>query len=167
MLDILSHSIVITMINLIVLFLVLRWLLWRPVSEFLEKRRQSVISDIEAAKDDRQRAEELVEQHKKLIDEGRQEAASIIEAAGRQAEARREEILAQAQQEADAIVQRATVEISQQRERAVQELRQEVSTLAVAVAEKLLSRSLNAKDQGLLIKQATEELGEDYAKYSS
>jgi F-type H+-transporting ATPase subunit b len=147
--------------------LVLRWLLWRPVSEFLEKRRQSVINDIEAAKEDRQRAEELVEQHKKLIEEGRREAASIIEAAGRQAEARREEILAQAQKEAEAIVQRATIEISQQRDKAVQELRQEVSALAVAVAEKMIARSLDIKDQQVLLKQAVEELGEGYAKYSS
>ena len=162
MLDILSHSIVITMINLIVLFLVLRWLLWRPVSEFLEKRRQSVINEIEAAREDRQRAEELVEQHKELIEEGRKEAALIIEAAGRQAEARREEILAQAQKEADAIVQRATVEISQQRDKAVQQLRQEVSALAVAVAEKMIVRSLDIKDQKHFLKKAVEELGEDY-----
>lgn len=167
MLDILSHSIVITMINLIVLFVVLRWLLWRPVSEFLERRRQSVIDDIEAAREDRQRAEDLVEQHKELIEEGRQEASSIIEAAGRQAETLREEIVAQAQKEADAIVQRATVEISQQREKAVQELRQEVSKLAVAIAEKMIVRSLDIKDQKQLLKQAAEELGEDYAKYSS
>lgn len=165
--DIVLPTIVITMINLLVLFFLLRWLLWRPVSEFLEKRRQMVANDIDAARRNKEESEELLARHRQLLEEGRKEAAGIIDAAARQGEARREEIIQQARQEAEQILGRARMEIQRQRDKAVEELRQEVATLAVAMAEKLLARTVEVTDQQQYFRQALEELGENYEKYSS
>lgn len=167
LLDIVLPSIVITMINLLVLFFLLRWLLWRPVSEFLEKRRQKVASDIDTARRNKEESEELLARHRQLLEEGRQEAAGIIDAAARQAEARSEDIIRQARQEAEQIVKRAHTEIQRQRDKAVEELRQEVSVLAVTIAEKMLTRAVEVPDQQQYFRQALEELGENYGNYSS
>ena len=42
--------------NIFILFMLLSYILFNPVREFLEKRRQKVADDVEAAKKDRQEA---------------------------------------------------------------------------------------------------------------
>lgn len=160
-------TIIITMVNLIVLFLILRLLFWKPVSEFLEKRRQMINDDLDKAKADREEAQRLLEEHRQLVAQNKGEAAKIIENAVRQADERKEEIIVQAGQEAAAMIERAKLEIAREKAKVVQELRSEISTLSVAVAEKILARSLTKQDQDQIFAQVVEEMGESYAKYGS
>ncbi|MDD4658226.1 MAG: F0F1 ATP synthase subunit B [Eubacteriales bacterium] len=148
----------ITIVNLIVLFLILRKLLWKPVSAFLEKRRQLINADLDNAKQDREEAQRLLEEHRQLVAENKQEAAKIIDNAVRQADMRKEEIIAQAGQEAAAMLERAKAEIAQEQVKVMEELRADISNLAVTVAEKMLARNLTAQDQEAIFTAVLEEL---------
>ena len=148
----------ITIINLLVLFLILRKLFWKPVSEFLEKRRQIISDDLDKAKQDRIEAQELLEEHRQLIAQNKGEAAKIIEAAVHQAELRKDEIIAQTGQEAASMLERAKAEIAQERLKVMEELRADISNLSVAVAEKMLARKLTAADQEAIFTAVLEEL---------
>lgn len=156
-----------TIVNLIATFLLLRWLLLKPVSEFLEKRRQMVHNDLDKAKEDREKAQQLLEEHQKMLAEGRGEAASIVEAAVRQAGQRREELLVKAEKEAAAVLERAKIEIAREQAKAIEQLRTEVTALSIAVAEKMLAHSVSVQDQDRMLAEALEELEGSYAKYSS
>jgi F-type H+-transporting ATPase subunit b len=144
--------------NLLVLFLILRWLFWKPVSEFLDKRRQMINDDLDNAKQDREEAQELLEEHRQLIARNKGEAAKIIETAVRQAELRKDEIIAHAGQEAAVMLERAKAEIAQERLKVMEELRADISNLSVAVAEKMLARNLTAADQEAIFTAVLEEL---------
>lgn len=167
MLDFLMDRIVVTVINLFALFLIMRWLLFKPVSEFLEKRRQMVREEIDSAKSSREQAESLLQEHQELLANSKGEASRIIDEAMRQADTRRQELLVKAEQEAAAVVERAKVEIAQEQAKAIEQLRTEVSTLSIAVAEKMLARSVSEQDQERIFNEVLEELEETYAKYGS
>lgn len=167
MLDITPSTIIATIINLAAMFLLLRWLLLKPVSEFLEKRRQMIHEDLNNAKLDRERAQQLLEEHREMLAQGKGEAASIIETAMRQADQRRDELIAKAEEDAAAIIERAKLEIAREQAKAVEQLRTEITTLSVAVAEKLLAHSVSDQDKDRIFNEVLEELEESYAKYSS
>ncbi len=150
--------IAITIVNLVFLFLILRWLLWRPVSEFLEKRRQMIGADLDSAREDKEKAAVLLEEHRRLVAENRVEAAKVIEAALRQADLRKEEIIVEAAKETAAQLERAKIEIARERARVIEELRADISNLAVTVAEKMLARKLTDSDREHIFAAAIEEL---------
>lgn len=167
MLDFDPITVISTIINLLVIFLLLRWLLLKPVNQFLEQRRQQIHDDLDGAKKDREEAQKLLEKHQRMLDQGKGEAAKIVEEAMRQAELRREEMLAKAQEEAAQVLERAKAEIAQEQAKAIGQLRTEISTLSVAVAEKMLAHSVTPDDQDNIFNQVLEEMEEDYAKYGS
>lgn len=147
-----------TIVNLLFLFAILRWLFWKPVSEFLDKRRQMVNDDLDNAKRDREEAEILLAEHRQLIAENKETAAKVIDEAIRQADLRKEEIIAAAGREAAALLQRAKGEIDLERAKVVEELRADISGLAVAVAEKTLARALTPQDRSAFLAAALKEL---------
>lgn len=151
-------SIGLTIFNLLVLFLILRKIFWKPVSAFLEKRRQGINDDLDNARRDREEAEQLLAEHRRLIAANKEEAAKVINAAISQGELRKDEIIAQAGQEAALLVERAKAEIAQERNKALEELRTEISQLAIVVAEKMLARSLTAADRESIFTAALEEV---------
>lgn len=158
MLDLSPQNFALTIINLIVLYVLLRLLLFKPVNNLLEQRREKVHADLDNARKDREEAQRLLEEHRQLVADNKAEAAKIIDAAVGQAEARKDEIIAQAGQEALALLQRAKDEIALERVKVLQELRADISGLAVAIAEKTLARTLTPQDQQAFFNAVLEEM---------
>lgn len=167
MLDLSPYTITFTIVNVIALFLLLRWLLLKPVSKFLEDRRQLIHNDLDNASRDKEEARQLLEEHRKMLAQGKGEATKIVEEAIRQAELRREELIAKAEQEAAAVLERAKVEIGREQAKAMEQLRSEIASLSVAVAEKMLARTVSDLDQDRIFNEVLEELEGSYAKYGS
>lgn len=167
MLGIDPTTFIITIVNLITLFIILRLLFFKPVAEFLERRREKIHDDLDNAQQQREEAGRLLEEHRAMMAQAKAEAAKIIEAAMAQADQRRDELIAKAGAEAAAILERAKVEIGQEQAKALEQLRTEVASLSVAVAEKLLARSISEVDQDKIFEQVLEELELSYEKYSS
>ena len=158
MLELDPVTVILTIVNLLVLFLILRKLFWRPISEFLDKRRQMVNDDLDNARRDREEARGLLEEHRRLIAQHKSEGAEIIQTATRQADARKEEIILEAGREAAALAERAKAELALERLRALEELRTEIMDLAVAAAEKMLVRNLSSQDKEAFIDSALKEI---------
>ena len=136
LLDLNPQEFVITIINLIVLYILLRVLFFKPVSNFLEQRREKVHADLDNARRDREEAQRLLKEHRQLVADNKAEAAKIIDQAVRQAEGRKDEIIAEASQEAQALLQRAKTEIAQERAKVLQELRADISVYLLPLWKK-------------------------------
>ncbi len=158
LLDLNPQEFVITIINLIVLYILLRVLFFKPVSNFLEQRREKVHADLDNARRDREEAQRLLEEHRQLVADNKAEAAKIIDQAVRQAEGRKDEIIAEASQEAQAMLQRAKTEIAQERAKVLQELRADISGLSVAIVENTLARTLTPQDQQAIFDAVLKEM---------
>ena len=75
-------------------------------------------------------------------------------------QAREEEIIRQANAEADAIRSKASADIAQEKKKAVNEAKDEISVIAMAIAGKVVGRSITEEDNAGLIDQFIDELGE-------
>jgi F-type H+-transporting ATPase subunit b len=149
-----------TLIAQMLVFLILVWFtmkyIWPPILKAMEDRAKRIAEGLEAA--DRARRE-LVEADTRAAEEvkkARAEAAVIIERANQQAgqivdKARADALLEAAKQKAQ-----AQADIDNMAHRARAELRGQVATLAVAGAEKILGREVNAATHKDLLDQLVE-----------
>ena len=131
---------------------------WPPIMGAIEER-QATIADGLAASD--RAAKELELAQDKAISqlkEAKVEAASIVDAAKKHEAKIVEEAAGKAQAEKERIIASGHAEIETERNRAREELRAQVAVLAVAGAEKILERSIDAAAHSDILDKLVAEL---------
>jgi F-type H+-transporting ATPase subunit b len=153
-----SVTFFITIINLLILFFVLRALLFKPVSKFIKARAGKIQDDIDKAERDKRDAKQLLEQYEKKLSDADAEAELIIKGAREQAEADAERIKENGRKEAEAIIAAAKVQAETERRAAMVLFRAEAAVLVVNAAGRLLKRELAGEDQLRFAREALKEL---------
>lgn len=154
------HDVVLTGINVFILFFALSYLLFNPVRDVLEKRRKKIADELEQAASDKSTAEALKAEYEAKIKEVNKEAESILEAARKKAKVREAEMLDEAKAEAARIIERANREVELERKKALDEMKQEIVDIAAMMAVKAVGNSINVKIQDALIDETLKEMGE-------
>ena len=130
---------------------------WPPLLTAIEERRKTIADGLAAAEKGSKSLDEAKVQIAGLLDEARGQARQILDQAQARANAMGEEARAGADQERTRIIQSAQAEVDQQINRARDELRAQVAAVAVAGAEKILGREIDAgKHQDLLDRLAAQ-----------
>ena len=155
------NDVVITGINIFILFFALSYLLFNPARDFLEKRRKKIADELEQAALDQKSAAEMKAEYDAKLKAVNKEADAILEEARRKAKHREAEILDEARAEAARIVERAGKEIELERKKALDEMKQEVVSIASLMAGKVVAASIDTKVQDALIDETLKEMGEN------
>jgi F-type H+-transporting ATPase subunit b len=144
----------------ILFFFMWRWAVPR-LNQALETRRQKIQGDLEKAEQAKNEAEKLLEDYRTQLSGAREEANRVIDEARKTAEQLRRDMEAKAEKEYQAIVGRAQEEIRAERDRVFEDLKAQVGELSVAIAGKVVGRSLDRdKDlHGKLVDDYIKELG--------
>lgn len=147
-------------INFLVLFFVLRKLLWKPLLDMMEQREQEIKGNLEAAASARGEADELRGRYQEQVAKAQREAQEILNRAAKQAEDNRNEATERARREAALIIEKAEESIRREKEQAITELRSEVANLAVLAAGKVVGKTLTGYDHQQLAREFIKEVGE-------
>lgn len=145
----------------IILFVVLRHFLFKPVSKFLNDRREKIQNDLTEAKSEREEAADLKRQYEMKIEAAKKEAQEILESARVRGEEMKEEIIAKAKKEAENIMERTNKEIERQRQKAIDDLKTEVVTIAMMAASKVIDKNLDENAHREMITKFINEVGEN------
>ena len=127
-----------TWITFFVVLILLYKVALKPILSAISEREDSIRTDIEDARRQREEAEALLEKHRKMVAEADMEAQKMIREAQSLAEKSRAEIVDKAREEATVLVEKAKMEIEKQKDDALKSLRAEVVDLALGAAEKVL-----------------------------
>lgn len=163
-LDVISVNlwqILISLANLVLLFLAVKKFLYRPVKEMMERRRLNIEEDYDAAREARHRALAEQKQYEKKLKDAKEEAQEMVQEAAKNASFREKEILAQAKEEADRILVRAKEDADLEMKKAEEQIRREIAEVSASLTEKLLSREADEKDHDRWITSFTDEMGEE------
>ncbi|MCI5816969.1 F0F1 ATP synthase subunit B [Ruminococcus sp.] len=163
MLDFLSidvGSLLFTLLNTLILFLVIKHFLFGRVHAVLEARQQEVAKTYQEAEDASKHASQLEQEYTGLMQNAKTESEQLIRNATRTAQTRSEEILAQARKDSGDMLEHAAEQIEQDKKRARNQLRGEISDLAVEVARKVVERDLNSGDHDRLISDFIDSVGD-------
>ena len=160
-LDLISVNIphiIITIINLLILFLLIKKFLFKPVQRILDARK----AEVDKIYADAARAQQAADADKKLYSEKLEtadaEADALLQSAAKKAEEHSDQVLAEASEKAAAMLKKAEADIAQERKKAVNDIKDEISDLSVAIAGKVIGREISADDHRALIDGFIEEL---------
>lgn len=154
------YTIVFQLINIAVLFYFLKRLLYKPVGNFLERRREEIKQQFAEAENKRQEAQKLYAEYNKRLEHSREEIEGIIGQAKKEAELLRRELLEKARQEASSLLENARRDIERQKARALSEVTEKVADLSVEISSKILEERLSPEDHHRLIQKAMERMDE-------
>lgn len=145
------------MINFFLLFGLLTFLLYRPVTRTLDERAAKIKDSLEKAEQIKQESVRAEESVRAQIEAGRKEGQAIVAQAQQNADRVKEEAKGEARKEAEAVMQKAQAQIEADREESFNKLRREFADLAVLAAEKVIEQSLDKKGHQKLIDKVLEE----------
>ena len=134
-------TIVCVVINLLILYVLFRLILYKRVMGVIEKRQEMIQNEITQAADSRQEADRLKAHYEEQIGGAKEESARIVEEAEQRGEATYRRMVEQAQTDAESMMEQANAQIRAEREKAREEAQTEIAELAVAAAEKILTGS--------------------------
>lgn len=156
----LLFDVFITGINIFILFFALSYLLFQPVQDALEKRKQKIAGELKNAADKEQTAGVMKEEYEAKLRRADKEAEAILEDARKKAKQREAEIIAQAKEEAGRIVDRGSREVELERKKALDDMKEQIVTIASAMAAKVVAASIDTTIQDTLIDETLKEMGE-------
>lgn len=147
----------------IIAFLVLLWLLnkyaFGPLFGVMEKRRQLIQEQMNAAANSRVEAEASMAEQKAALDEARKEAYAIIEQARATSSKQADEIVASAKNEATRLKDEALKDIESEKNKAISALRTEVGGISVQIASKIIEKQVDEKSQEEIVNKYLDEVG--------
>lgn len=152
--DLITH-----IINFIVIFVVVRTLLYKPVLEFLQKRQARVKAELDNSKKNNLEAEQYRIEYQKKLEDAKEEAAAMAKASENRASEAYDEIIKQAHEEASEIIAQAKMQAKAERDASIEKLRNEFSQLSVQLASKILQREVSMKDNQGIIDEFFEKVG--------
>ena len=148
-----------TVVNVLIMYALLRKFLFKPVQDVLDKRQKMVDDELANAQDAKTRAEAALAAANDKLHNVDVEAAARREAYEKQAEVEKQQLLADARKQADAIVAAGKASAEAERQSKLREADAQTTALARAMCEKLLARNLTAQDDARLLDDLLEKAG--------
>lgn len=151
-----------TLFAQLVVFFILAWFtmkfVWPPIVKALDERATKIADGLAAAERGKHDLELATKRSAESLREGKEKAADLLAQAEKRAAQIIEEAKANAKVEADRVIAGAKAEIEQEALRAKEALRDKVTTLAIAGAEKILRREIDAKAHADLLAAIEQDL---------
>lgn len=153
-----SVTFIITIINITILFLILRVILFKPVTKFMAARAKGVQDSIDSAEKDKALARETLSQYEKKLENVEAEARTILESARKDAESQSKRIIADGKREAGELIASAHKQIDAEYRAAMTKFRLDAASLVVTASEKLISMDFTDEDNLRYVNNLLEEL---------
>lgn len=151
-----------TLIGQLITFTILVWFtmkyVWPPIVKAMNDREKKIAGGLEAAEHGKRELEMAERKALIIIREAKEEAARIIELTHKRATTLIDEAKENARIEGKRIVERAHEEIAREVTQTKEALRKQLAALAVAGAEKIIKRSLDAKTHAALLDEFAAEI---------
>jgi F-type H+-transporting ATPase subunit b len=147
-------------INLLILYLVLKKILFKPMKNMIDSRQKEIDDMYESAEKKEGDAEKMKEEYEKKLERASEESEEILKNAVRRATLKEEEILKEANLKAERTLKRAEEEIELEKRRAINEVKDEVSGLAIGIAGAVIERDVKAEEHEDIINSFIDTIGD-------
>ena len=153
-------QIVIAILNLTIMFLVVKMFLFKPVKKMLSQRQTAIDAQYVNAAQAEVAAKENKAKWEEQLSNARDEADDIINSASENAKRHGDEIIADAKEKAEQILRLAQAEAELERKKAKDEIKKEIADISTLLSEKMLEREIKTDDHKKLIDSFINEIGD-------
>lgn len=135
-----DQNVLFTIINILILYWILKKFLFRPVTQVMEKRKQLIEQDFSAAREKEAQADALKQQYEGKLNHADEEARMMMEQTRQAAKAERSRILQEADCEAKAALEKNRRMLEKERKEMLSSVQDDVAKLAIEAAGRILGQ---------------------------
>ncbi len=154
-------QIVVSLLNLVILFLIVKKFLYKPIKKTLKDREEKLEEKYTEADERLENAKNTEAELNEKLSEADKAAEQIVSDATVVAERRKAEITREAQAEADNIVRLAHAEAELERKKAQGDIKTQIVDVSLALSEKLIEREIKEEDHHNLIDSFISQIGDE------
>ena len=158
----LDMNLVWNIINLIVLYLLLKHFLLKPVMDVMNKRQAMIEQNISNARASEGQAEALKKQYEEKLAASSEEGRKLVEDARAQAGVQYDRILKEAQENAGRLMEDARKKAEADQERAMREAKAQIAGLVLAATARVVNQEVSAKTNQAIYDSFLAEAGDSY-----
>lgn len=153
-------QILISLANLVLIFLAVKKFLFAPVQRMLDKRQDEVDAQYAAAEDANSKAQQDKASWEEKLQGADEEADARLKAADTTARQHGDRIVADAKARAEEIIRQAQTEAQLEKTKAEAAIKEEIVVLSTELAQKMLEREINSADHQQMIAAFLDEIGD-------
>jgi len=154
----------ITIINITILFLILRAVLFKPVTKFMADRTKRVQDTIEQAQKDEEAANKLLAEYEAKLKNAEAQVHEILKVAHQDAERQVQTIIDEGQRSVQDMTAAALKQIEMERQAAFAKFKLEAAALIIAVSAKLAAKDFSGDDNRRYVTMLLDELSAQKGK---
>lgn len=156
LIDILLH-----LLNLVILVVALTFLLYKPILKFINKRKETIESEIKKGEELQKDANEKLAEYQAKLDEAEAEADKIKQAAIEEANQTKQKMIDEANVKAREIYDEAGRQSTEIKQKAVEDVRSEVTDTVITIATEVIKREISKDDNQKLIDDCLDKWSSD------
>lgn len=139
-------DLIINIINIIILFVIVRALAYNPVKKFLDARKNKIEELKNSAEQAENKAKENLEKYESLLSDAKLKGEEIIGNAEREARKNAENILEDARLKAEMITEKAHTAAEDERKSIIASAKEDIISSAFEISKRILNREISDED---------------------
>ena len=151
----------INLANIVIMFLIVRFLVYKPVRKFMNARAQKAENEKKEIDAKLEEARQLKEEYTQKLQQTEEAANKLIADANAEAESNAAVILNKAHRDAGAIIEEAKKEAQHTAEEISKQMRGQVVELAIDIAQRLIERNVNDADNMRYAQELISQLDQE------
>lgn len=148
-----------TVVNLLVLFLLLKKFLFKPVLKIMDERAAKIQSDLDGASNAKQEAEQMKSDYEEEIANAHNEALEITNNAKARAGKESDLIIENARMESAKILKDAEKSAQQEKDKALDDAKGQIADLAILAAARVISKNVGDDTDREAVSEFLSEVG--------
>ncbi len=144
-------TLVFTFINIIVLYIILKKVLFKPITKHMDDRTQKIQDALNMAEEAKRKVDELKLEYDAKLRDAKIEGNKIVEDYQKMADKEYEISVMNAKKEADRIIEKAKAELAIEKEQLVSMMKKEMADLVLNASEKVLKQNIDTEVNRKLI----------------
>lgn len=156
----LDWNVLFTVINIIVLYFLLRKFLIGPVTAIMQKREDIIRSELSNARKKHKEAEERKKEYEDILAKAQEEAEGILVKARENARIEYDRKLEEADQKAQELLEQANQRIELEKEQTMQELQSKIAGLALLAAGRVIGENHIEENNQFMYEQFLKKAGD-------
>lgn len=151
-------SLLMHLVNIVILYIVFRLLLYKPVAKFMKSRQERFAKEREELDAEKAEADAIRAQGDEILHTARSDAETQVAQIMAQADKDAKSIREEAQKQAGVIIENAKQEAQEEKRRQLEAMHDQVMELSVALASRILEREIKPEDHQKLMEEFLSEV---------
>ena len=150
-----------TILNILILYFILKKLLFKPVTNYMENRTNKIKEALDMAEEAKKKVEALESENKKRLKEVKEEGILILDSYKKKAETEYNSIIDKAKEEAELLIKNTQSQLEAEKGMLLKSIKDDIAQLVLETSEKVLNEKLDEKTNKKLISDFLNDKGDN------